>query len=518
MTSYRVSRRAFLAGVGGAVGLKIMLRNLEAAAEGAGSPPRYLGTYWPNGVLQARWLPTGDRTGFLISPILAPFEAAGLRSDMLVLYGLALRNLSPGGGAQEGGLVSVVTGANSPGTRKNGGEADDSVAGGPSFDQIFLKHTAGLQRPELGSVNTIGDARVDSLETSAQCLSYGYSQRSVEAANGSGLLTENSPLLPETSPANLYARLFGSFVPGSNPGEQALRGLRLKKSVLDSSLRELARLRQLAPASERPKIDFHEDAVRKAELELQSNIDQAQNTPACLLPAMPSAELNAKVGSKFDYGNPITDVSDEASLEAIGIAHNTLIRAAFQCDLIRVATFQWCSANDHVAFKGMYPGDPTRAYIHHPMTHKVVDTNFFRGAPPASTDSNYAVYEYLCNVLTWFSEKTANLLTALKQAKDAFGNSLLDYTIVPYLTEVADPSNARSPMPALVFGGKALGMQGGQFVDLRNSGTPSFNALWLSIAQAYFPEGNMLDVLKDEPFLRSNATATAPIAGLWQKP
>ena len=35
MRSYRFARRAFLAGIGGAVGLKVLLRNLEVAAQGA---------------------------------------------------------------------------------------------------------------------------------------------------------------------------------------------------------------------------------------------------------------------------------------------------------------------------------------------------------------------------------------------------------------------------------------------------------------------------------------------------
>src|SRR5262249_44589675 len=50
--SYRLKRRAFLQGVGaGGLGLKIMLRNLEASAQTATSPPRLLLTHWPVGIV-----------------------------------------------------------------------------------------------------------------------------------------------------------------------------------------------------------------------------------------------------------------------------------------------------------------------------------------------------------------------------------------------------------------------------------------------------------------------------------
>src|SRR6478609_5797250 len=116
------------------------------------------------------------------------------------------------GGGPEAGTVKVMTGAASPGTRVNGGEWDDAVAGGPSFDQIFLKRVPALRRPGTGYCNVICDARVDSFETSAQCLSYDYAQRTVSSADPTlGPVTENVPLLPLLSPADAYRQLFAGF-------------------------------------------------------------------------------------------------------------------------------------------------------------------------------------------------------------------------------------------------------------------------------------------------------------------
>jgi hypothetical protein len=491
---------------------------LEAAAEGGRSPPRLLVTYWPNGTLRDRYVPIGGRTGFQSSALLAPFEAAGLRDDMIALYGLSAAYKQPGGPVGEGGTQFVMTGADSPGARANGGEADDSVAGGPSFDQIFLKRV-----PELSAqsgpryANALCDGRVDSLQISTRCLSYSYDTRMIAAATPqNGVVQENLPLLGDLSPSKLYLKLFTGFIPGTNKQAEAIQALRLRKSVLDSSLRELARLRAIVPSSEREKIDFHADAIRKVEIELQGQLDQARSNPTgCMLPVPPDATLGGNEGSHNDYvSEPLQ--ADDAQLAATGKAHLAVIRAAFQCDLLRVATFQWCPGANHVAFQGMYPADPTGVYRYRDLIQKFASSPWLLPAPSVG-DASYALYELLSNVFTWFNQKTADALADFKQAKDAFGNSLLDYTLVPYITEAAAPGIENSPMPALIFGGKALGMQGGQFVDLTTA-KPSFSTLWLNVAQALFQSDSPQDALSSEVFMHSSNPPTAPIAGLWRRP
>lgn len=63
--AYRFRRRAFLASVGGAFGLEILLRNLEASAAGATSPPRLLVAHWPNGTVRTAFVPSGTGTGYV---------------------------------------------------------------------------------------------------------------------------------------------------------------------------------------------------------------------------------------------------------------------------------------------------------------------------------------------------------------------------------------------------------------------------------------------------------------------
>ena len=527
MKSYRFARRSFLAGIGGTFALEILLRNMEAAAEGATSPARMLLTHFPVGTYRQSYLPKGGQTDFTLSPILQPF--ASLRSDMIALYGFKDALNCPGGGGHEAGTPFTTTGANSPGTRANGGEGDDGVAGGPSFDQIFLKHVPGLKQSGAGYINTLCDARVDALETSTQCLSYGegipggatYQSRSIKAANPGGNITEFTPNLPELSPANAYAKLFSNFIPGGSTAgnnEAALKALRARKSVLDHALRELAALKTLAPKSELDKIEAHANAVREVEKQLVEQLDVGAMGGGVVFtkPAAPDPAVEGPTGSKvYDNGNEGTATSDEDQHERIGKAHAAVILAAFQCDIIRVASFQWSPGTNHVSFKGKYPAEPDRSFMHHPMSHRINSQSFYNGPPQTGTSADASLYQFLVTINAWYNQKTADILTTFKNAKDGFGNSVLDYTVVPYLTEVGDPSHSRGPKPSLIFGGKALGMKGGQFLNFENNARPQVD-VWLTVAQALLQNEDPLAVLPtSEKFVRAGA---GPIKGLWAKP
>ncbi len=117
--------------------------------------------------------------------------------------------------------------------------------------------------------------------------------------------------------------------------------------------------------------------------------------------------------------------------------------------------------------------------------------------------------KFMANVQTWYNEKTAAIINMFKNATDANGNSLLDYTVIPYVTEVAETTHPRWDMPAMIFGGKALGMQHGTFQNLNNR---SYNAFWTTIAQAYLKTNDPLAALSDEVFVKDGAS---PISGLW---
>src|SRR4051794_3405206 len=99
MISYRFKRRSFLTAMGGGLGLKVMLRNMEASAQSSQSPPRLLVTHWPVGIIpgsgDALWKPTSGAVGG--SPTLQTFADNGLADDMITLRGVSTQALGLNG-------------------------------------------------------------------------------------------------------------------------------------------------------------------------------------------------------------------------------------------------------------------------------------------------------------------------------------------------------------------------------------------------------------------------------------
>ncbi len=519
MRSYRIARRSFLAGIGGALGLRLLLDNLEGMAQGLSSPPRFMLFHFPTGTLRYSFVPEGEGADYTPSRLSQPFEDAQLRDDMTIFYGFSDGHIrGPGAGGHEGGTVFTTTCCNSEGTRDNGGEVDDAVAGGPSFDQVFLENVPGMKRQEgnVDYANVICDERVDSNETSNRCLSYGYTRRTITSAMPGGEITENVPLLAELSPAESYANLFSNYVPGGNTEtnrQAALNALRLRQSVLDSSLSELNQLESIAPSSEAPKIEAHAEAIRNAERQLADQLEASERLGNCDIPSAPDPALIGQTGNS-PYQR-ITETDDSPLHRQIALAHAAVLRAAFQCDLIRAATFQFAPSVSHVSFGGMWPSDPTRIAMHHP----VADTGIMLGGgatrPPPEGGYDLDIYEFLVNVQLWYNTLLAEILSDLKATPDVFGNSLLDHMLVPFVTEVAEPSCSRSPKPAYLFGGSALGMKHGTFVNL-SPVRPQVD-LYLTAAQALFGSSDVMSALSEERFVEFNPDA-APIDGLWEAP
>jgi hypothetical protein len=532
--SYRFARRSFLAGVGGAFGLKVLLRDFEAMAAGMTSPPRFLAMHWPVGTIKHKFMPNGgakpNGIGAITdwSPILQPFKDKGLDGDMSLFWGLKDFGPTNGAGGHEGGTPMSATGTGCPGTRSNGGESDDGVAGGPSWDQIILNlvkdnaetGAVAMKRPGFGYANAICDQRIDAQETSTRCLSYSMQTADIAAANKPGMVTEHVPLLPELAPAQLYSKLFSGFMPGgSTPENQAAAKLALiqRKSVLDFSDRELKRLKTLAPASEYQKIDIHAEAIRKVEMQVSDLLNGNTQMNGCTVPMAPDPNVKGQAGSSNPYGaNDVPDADDTVHA-AIGKLHAQILLAAMQCDIITTGTFQWSPGTNHVSFKGLRPDEPSKIFMHHPQSHKInMGREDYFDAPPADATMQ-AIVQFMVNVHRWYNDHTADIIKMFKDAQDPFGGNMLDNTVIPYFTEVAMATHQRDPKAAMFFGGKALGMQHGKYVnyeDNNGAGTRAHVDFWATVAQAYFRTSDIGQYLGGLQF----ATAPKPIDGFWTKP
>ena len=204
-------------------------------------------------------------------------------------------------------------------------------------------------------------------------------------------------------------------------------------------------------------------------------------------------------GGHGNYGPPTNGSTDDGMThQTVGGLHLQVLRAAFLCDIIRCGTYQWSPGTNHVGFKGFYPGDDKASYQHHPVSHAVGGGSATEGSTPDGIKT--AQIRFLYNIQTWYFARHAENLKLWKDEIDAYGNSLLDYTVIPFVTEVATYNHDRTNMAAMIFGGKKLGMKVGQYM----SGNFSINSYWGTIAQAFGYTGGA-------PF-------ASPIAGLWSAP
>jgi hypothetical protein len=373
-----------------------------------------------------------------------------------VLRDLDLPSAGSVGGGHERGTVLMLTGARTrelyPG---NGG--DDPVATGPSIDQLFVAQSSMLQGPPLASLQLSCDNRADTPEVSTRHMSY------------SG---PRAPMRPYYQPLEAYERVFGTLMPGGMTGSNldALARARMQKqSVLDFALRDLTRLRTLAPASSREQLDAHEAAIRALELELDAD---PSDPTACGVGAPPETiniSTHQDRGAGTYPGDHTTPERDDVKHDRIAQLHFAVIRAAFRCDLTRVVTFQFSPGTNHVSFGDLWPPDPSAFKIHHTTSHD-----------PDSADS----LEFLTRVEEWYATRVSAFLTELSTTQDLAGGTILDNTLVPYVTEVGARYHNWDNMPFLLFGGPGVGLSGGQLWR-SGGGRRSTNDLWMACARVY---------------------------------
>jgi hypothetical protein len=280
----------------------------------------------------------------------------------------------------------------------------------------------------------------------------------------------------------------------------------------------LAELQTLAPGSARPMLEIHAAAVSKTEEALRQQIEGgAVNVGEP--PPEPPQDLAGDDGNSPYQENVNTD--DSPLHQRVIEAHAAVLQGAFELDIIRVATFQFSPGTNHVSFKGMWPSDPNRIAMHHPVSH----AGAFLGGASANDPNSFSGadkdrYEFLCNVQTWYNQRLADMLTKFKMTTDIFGANLLDYTVIPYVTEVAQANHSRSPKPAFLFGGTKLGLKHGTYQNFAGADDRSSRPqadLYLTAAQALLKTADPESVLSSERFAESNRNA-APVDGLWAPP
>jgi hypothetical protein len=468
---YRHSRRSFLGGATAAALSVPLLRRIEAHAQGLPEPRRLLIIQRAVGSVREQWLPSGSpsqtaqgnlvlnagagaRAAAQVGGVTAAFEP--LRAKTTIIDGLNIVASGGGDRTHEGGMVAVMTGQ--PTTRKVGQE--DHKAGGASIDQIFLDNSPWLSGTSVPSLALGTDARSDRNEVSPRVLSYRPPPPGAAPADSTARGPDAIPIFPTIEPVVAYRQLFGSIL-SSDPDqtEEQLNRLRAeRRSLVDYLRQDLNRLAGIVPASGRSLIDAHVAAVQSLETSFNATLEIAAS--GCIPPgAEPRSYGLAQTPANQSGQNPFHG--------ELGLLQLAIIRAAFACDLTRTATFMWSPGTNLVVFGGLYEG--MRQEEHHLTSH----------------DQSQPKEHDLVAIERWYADRTVEALEEFDRVPLADGSTLLDHTVVPYITEVArgydhDQSNA----PLALIGGGRLGIPGNRFYRADGPNRPT-NDLWLALAPVF---------------------------------
>jgi hypothetical protein len=115
---------------------------------------------------------------------------------------------------------------------------------------------------------------------------------------------------------------------------------------------------------------------------------------------------------------------------------------------------------------------------------------------PPSSPSSADILAWYAQIDRYFSQQTAAFLQAMDATMDADGNTLLDNTVVVYLSSLGrlyDRSLVN--VPFLVFGGKNTRIKGGTYLKVSGGNLPTIdgaasgnrptNDMWLALAPIF---------------------------------
>jgi hypothetical protein len=421
-----ISRRAVLRGMGATVALPLLDAMVPALT--AAPPPaiRFGAIYVPNGIglMKENWTPRTEGASFEFPRTLKPLES--YRDRLLVLSGLNSTPPpeTPDDGSHPRASTRYLTNMPPKFTRGVAG-----LQAGISIDQILAKETG--RRTQLASL----ELGLESSEAAGTC-GDGFSCAYSSTISWAGPTT---PLPMEYDPRAAFERMFGD----SGTTSPAVRQARIQEdgSILDSIIEKVTGLERGLGAGDRGKLREYLASIRDIERRIQVAEDQSSRE-------LPLAEQPAGVPDRF---------ADHAKLMY------DLFALAYQADLTRVVTFQFCREQTGRTYPEL-----NIAEAHHHLSH--------HGNDPEKN-------EKLVRINTYQAELFAAFLEKLRSPPDGDGN-LLDHVMIVYGAGMSD-GNRHDPknLPILLVGGGGGQIRGGRHLRFATD-TPLGN-LHLTLADKF---------------------------------
>jgi hypothetical protein len=418
ITQKHLPRRTFLRGLGATVALPLLDSMMPAMAATPAAKSRYSFLHVPHGAAPGFWRPTGSGKDWKLSRILTPI--APFKDKISVISGTDHRmatSLSPEESAGDHSRTAAVYLSAAHPKRTEG----QDIEAGITIDQVLAKQIG--QESPLPSLELC----IEDVGSLGVC-GVGYSCAYTNSISWS---SATSPLPMERNPQIVFERLFGD---GGSAEARAARK-REDRSILDSVLADVGRLKRGLGASDLARLDDYLDDIR----EIERRIALAEQTAAVDAERPETAEL------PFD-----AHVKLMLDLQVL----------AFKADITRVATMMF--SRDLSA--KVYPesGVPD---AYHALSHHQAD--------PTRMERYAKLNAYHVSIVAYFLEK-------LRATQEGDSN-LLDNSLVVYGSPMGDSNlHDHNDLPVLIAG-TAAGRYATDRHIVNPKGTPLAN-LFLTLA------------------------------------
>jgi hypothetical protein len=439
ITNRHIPRRTFLRTSGVTLALPLldaMAPARLALAQTAAPPKRFVGIFMPHGMAPGLWEP--GTTGAL--PERLPFILESLekvKKQTVVLTGLWSKSAEPPEGTT--GSDHWVAAAYLTGIKPRKTAGSDATVGSPTIDQLIAR--------KIGAETLLPSLQLaveDPNASSSNC-GEGYSCAYTNSISWTALptppdepLMRTAPIPMELNPQVVFERLFGSI------GAPELRAARLvqRRSILDSLVGELERLKNDLGTADRRTINQYTEEIREIERRLQLAAKASTEVP--------SVDLPPGIPEDFD--------------EHIRL-HYDLLALAFKADITRVATV--LCARDLTSRVYRFPKGPL-------FPDGGTSVSFHGGSHHQDDPSQMRRYaqlnRYHVSTLAYFAEK-------LRSIPEADGN-LLDHSLLMYGSNMGNSNQHQHyDVPHILVGGAGGRLEGNRHLAYETKTVPTGNLL-----------------------------------------
>ncbi len=421
--SYRLDRRAFLKGIGGAA-LALPALDAMGAEVTDRLPRRFCALYTANGMSLPRvenslaewsWFPTAEKDGQFV-------------------FGKSTEPLAP-----FHNQLSFLGGLYHP----NGPKADPHIC-----SDMWLTG-APLQNPKPGTFNSAGLDQVIASHTKQFCRQPSL-VLSIDAGTGflsrTGTISyslDGRPIPAENNPRRIFDRLFR----GDRNSLQAEHARLQKRIKLVDAVEESARtLDKQLGKSDRERMDQYLSSLNEVEERLIAS-ERWIDIP---LKKQDYSQLNLEATSEGDPAEYYRTMFD-------------LISLAFDADITRSVAFM-LNREDGMGISDTFPLKLGLSKTHHNLSH----------ATDKEGQLDFAKYDL------FLSRQIAHFLGKLNQLRDREG-SVLDNSIVLFGSGASTTHNSHN-LPTLVAGGANMGLKHGRY--WKGEGETRMSNVYLSILRA----------------------------------